>query len=101
MSSTSPTMIQRLHRVLQYLQRLERDLELRAEVWKERRHLLELDNRLLRDIGKTRADAEAEAAYGFTKIPAERSTKLDGGAKSEERFCPTCNGLDNAGIAVR
>lgn len=42
------------------------DLLLRwAERARQRRHLAELDDRLLRDIGVSRADVEAEISYPF------------------------------------
>jgi uncharacterized protein YjiS (DUF1127 family) len=39
------------------------------ETYRQRRALLALDDRLLRDIGLSRADAEHEAARSFWDVP--------------------------------
>lgn len=38
------------------------------DISRQRRHLLELDDRLLRDIGLSRVDVEAEAAKPFWRV---------------------------------
>jgi uncharacterized protein YjiS (DUF1127 family) len=65
----------------QQLAHLLRRVGIRLERWEQlyaqRRHLREMDDRLLKDIGLSRADVKRIAARPFWDDPAQRGELLD------------------------
>lgn len=56
-----------IERPLRVLSALTRELEAAHERRRQRRALLAMDDRLLKDIGLSRADAEREASKGWRR----------------------------------
>ena len=63
-----------LERLLQQVRDWAREESLRRRLGRERRQLLAMDDAMLRDIGISRHEAEAEARR--TDVPAERRAPI-------------------------
>jgi uncharacterized protein YjiS (DUF1127 family) len=67
-----------LTRCLNYLRAKFRQFRLSAQIQAERKDLLRLDERALRDIGISRDDADRESGRSFGDIPVSRQEDLSG-----------------------
>ncbi len=64
-------------RIRDSLTDLIRAQEVRYQIHRERRLLATLDDRILKDIGITRADADFEASRAYTDVPEERQPQFN------------------------
>ncbi len=64
-SGLGSLMLQYLRKGWQFLLFVRADYKLHADRYRSRKQLLELDERILRDIGVSRGEAEREAGRGF------------------------------------